>query len=285
MGFVDDIVADNVAPPWLQQGAYARGPGIGGRYLQTIGIELDTIATRAVAAGNNGLPGIGDPSALPLIGADRLITQGSSESNAAFALRLSQSFDTWRVGGSDWGVLWEILSLFVGFTNGVPSGRIVSNSTLWSYYGAAPNLTVPPLHTQTMSNWNWDGNVEVTGLGPGANPWWRYWLILDSFGGSSWCTAAPVLGGGRVLGSGNAIGFNIPGTIFVTMRQILRSWQAANAWCRWIVVNFQSGNYTPDGVNATPDGTWGPWPKLVSGVWVPGRNSTARYVDGLADGS
>lgn len=293
MGFFDDIVSDSVAPPWLQQGAYGRGPGVGGRYLQTIGIELDTIAARAKAAAYNGLPLQCDPSALPLIGDDRLMIQGASESNAAVAIRLSQAFDAWRVGGSDWGVLWEVLSLFAGQAGGTPPGRIVSNTKRWSYYPAAATLTVPPLVTDNkLGNWNWDGGAEVTGLAPVAVPWWRYWLILDAFAPTAWCAAAPVLGGGRVLGGGLAIGFNISGAIFASIRTILRSWQAAHAWSRWIVVNFSSGQYTPDGVNAEPDGTWGPWVKLVVGFsvagvgqWVPTRDATARYVDGIADGS
>lgn len=285
MGFFDDIVSDQVAPPWLQQGAYGRGPGVGGRYLQTIGIELDTIETRAKQAAVVSMPGVGDPSALPFLGLDRVIAQGASEPNAAFVVRLSGAFDAWRIAGSDWGVLTEVLSLFVGFTNGVPPGRIVSNTSLWSYYGAAPNLAVPPLHTQLMANWNWDGNAEWRGLVSGAIPWWRYWLILDSFGGSQWTTSEGNWGDPGNWGDATASwGLSVPPGIFNSIRSVLRAWQAAHAWCRWVVVSLQAGQYTPDGLNS-PDGHWGFWGKVVSGVRVQSRDTTARYVDGVSDGS
>lgn len=287
MGFIDDIVSDQVAPPWLQQGAYQQGPGIGGRYLQTLGIELDTIALRARQAAVVGLPGIGDPSGLFYIGNDRLLKQSASESNASFALRCSGAFDSWRIGGSDWGVLQQVLTQFIGFAGGLPPARIVDNSQYWSFYPAGATTSVPPLHNTTVAgNWNWDnhGVLEWTGLfGSG---WWRYWLIIDSFGGSTWTNTEGNWGDAGNWGDTTASwGLSIPPGIFVTIRQLLRSWQGAHAWCRWIVVNFQSGNYTPDGANATPDGTWSKWGKLVGGSWVQSRDTSARYVDGVLDGS
>ena len=89
MGFYDDIVSDAVAPPWLQQGAYQQGSGVGGRILQTCGKELDQIATRARQAAVVSMPGVGDPSAIPLLCADRLIVQGSSETTGQITARLT----------------------------------------------------------------------------------------------------------------------------------------------------------------------------------------------------
>jgi len=287
MTFQDDIVSDSVAPPWLQQGAYGKGPGVGGRYLQTIGLELDTLASRARAAAYNGLPLQCDPTALPLIGNDRLMIQGASESAAAFGARLAAAFDAWRVGGSDWGVLWEVLSLFAGQAGGTPPGRIVSNTDRWSYYPAAATLTAPPLVADNkLGNWNWDNGVEVTGLAFGQLPWYRYWIVLDSFAPTAWTTTEGNWGDAGNWGDMTASwGLSVPPGIFLSIRTILRSWQAAHAWSRWIVINLSSGQYTPDGVNAQPDGTWGQWGKLVGGVWVQARDLTARYADGIATGS
>jgi hypothetical protein len=297
MGFYDDIVSDSVAPPWLQQGAYQQGAGVGGRILQTWGKELDTIATRARQAAVVSMPGVGDPSAIPLLCADRLIIQGSSETTGQITVRLTAAFDSWKTAGGDWAVLAQILGLFRGFPNAIPPGRIVgggygADSIRWSYWATTPPvITIPPLHTPPMGNWLWDFDVEYTGLGPNVSPWYRFWLILDSYGSYSWCGPNQLIGaGGFKIGDGTAIGFNISPAIFVAMRTLLRNWQAAGAWCRWIIVNLNAPNtfYSPDNPNAEPDGTWGKPAKLQAGsppVWVPARDANSRFCDGMAVGN
>ena len=295
MSFYDDIVSDAVAPPWLQQGAYQQGPGIGGRYLQTIGKELDAIAIRARQAAVVSMPGVGDPSAIPLLCADRLIVQGSSETTGQITARLTGAFDAWRIAGSDWGVLTEILALFRGFVNAIPPGLIVAgaigSAVRWSYWATlVPNTAIPPLHTPSANNWDWDLDQEYTGLGNGVIPWYRWWLILRSYGSYAWCTANQLIGaGGFLIGDGTAIGFNVSPSIFVAMQNVLRNWMAAGSWCRWIIVDLNPPNtlYFPNAPNAQPDGTWGPPAKLQAGsppVWVPSRDPASRFCDGMKAG-
>lgn len=291
--FSTDIVSDQVAPPWLQVGARGE-PGVGGRYLQTCGLALDAIATRALNASIISMPGVGDPSGLPYIGLDRVIMQGALEADTAYATRLTESFDAWRVSGSAWGVLWQVLSLFAGYSGGTPSGRTVSSGasptfySTWDYYGTAANLTVPPLHfTSITNNWNWDNNTEVQGTSPGVVPWYRYWLIIDS---GTWTTDEGNWGDAGNWGDGTASwGLSVPPAIFQSIRTVLRSWQAANAWCRWIVIPLTTDTFEPDAANAEPDGTWGPWWALTTSgavnTWVQSRSQSARYADGLLPGS
>lgn len=287
--FFDDIVSDAVAPPWLQAGAYGRGSGVGGRYLQTFGLELDTIFARAKYAAYNGLPSVCDPSAIPLLCADRVIYQGPSESTASITVRLMQAFDNWRIAGGDWGVLREVLSLFSGFGAGIPSARIVDDVQTWSYYGANPNLLVPPLHTASRSfhsgQWNWDNDQEWTGLVPTQLPWYRYWLILDVLTPVVWTTTEGAWGDpGNWGDTTESWGLGQPATFFQSMQAVIRARQQAGAWCRWIVVNFAANAYDPNLSNTEPDGTWSHWGKLVSGVRVQARDLTARFVDGVAEG-
>lgn len=286
-GFYSDIVSDQVAPPFLQQGAFGRGPGVSGRYMQMLGMGLDTIATRAQQAALVSLPGQGDPSALPFLANDRLLVQGASETNASFILRLSGAFDAWRVAGTPWAVLQQTSALFNGFSGGTPPMRTVSDSSVWDYYAAAANTKTPPTHLLPISsNWNWDGHSEWTGMVPGATPWWRYWLIVDSFGGSQWTSTEGNWGDAGNWGDGTASwGLSQPPAIFSSIRTVIRTWQSATSWCRWVVVNLNSGSYSPDAANSEPDGHWGFWGKLVSGVRVQSRDTTARYVDGVLTGS
>lgn len=291
MAFYDDIVGDQVAPPFLQQGAYQKGPGVSGRYLQACGLALDALATRAKQASLVSLPGQGDPSALPFLGSDRLMLQGPSEPNDNFALRLSGAFDVWAHAGNDWAILQEALAFLLP---AIPPALIVSDRSVWSYYGAGANTGVPPqsVNLQTIPNWNWDNDQEVTGQAPGATPWWRFWLVLFSYAPNAWAVAGPALGtpGQPTLGNAPSwsLGFsNIPPSFWVGLRQaIVRNWKAAHAWCRWIIVSLDSAHYDVDqpaagGVN--PDGTFGPNVIIVNGVHVANpRFSTSRYIPGVA---
>jgi hypothetical protein len=278
MGFAQDIVSDQVAPPFLQ------GPN-GTAFLTAIGQSLDTLQVRSAQAAYIHMPGLGDPSGLPLIGLDRGMLQGPGETVPAFILRLRAAYDTWQRAGNDWTVLQEVLAQILPLT---PPALIVSNSSTWSYYPAGASTAVPPLSFRALvPNWNWDGNVEP--LGSNGVPWWRMWLVLFSYAPNAWATPAPVLGSGRILGANpgtTSIGFgNIGAAFWVTLRQIIRTFKAQQAWCRWIVVCFDSAHFLQDSPTAggvNPDGTFGPSFQIVANCYVaPTRFTDSRYVDGV----
>jgi hypothetical protein len=170
-----DIVSDNVAPPFLQ------GPN-GSAWLGAMGKELDLIRYRSAQAQLVHMPGAGgDPSGLFYIGLDRLMPQGPAESDLSYTTRLQGSFDVWQRAGSDWAVLQETLAYLLPKT---PAGLIVSDTSVWSYYGAsATPASKPPFHLRFQGqlthrfNWNWDG--ETFDPHPsGGTAWWRTWLVL-----------------------------------------------------------------------------------------------------------
>lgn len=279
MGFSDDIVSDSVAPPWWQVGSSGEA-GTGGRYLQTIGDGLQTIFTRIAAASLNGIPGAGDVTAIPLLAADRLLYQGGSESNTTFSARLSAAYDAWRIAGGDWSILCQFLSLL---TPATPQISIVSDSYVWSYYTAAASTVSPPIqYVSAVANWLWDGHLEVTGMGPGVTQaWWRFWVVIDL---GSWVTSEGNWGAAGNWGDTTASwGLSVPATIFVAMRSVLAASEAANAWCRWIVIRL-TASMDPNGAPNDPDGNYGQWYKIVSHVYVQSRTQGARYVDGWRAG-
>jgi hypothetical protein len=285
MGFFDDIVSDFVAPPWLQQGAYGRGPGIGGRYLQTIGIELDAIALRAKQAANISLPGLGDPSQLPFLGSDRLLWQGPSEPNAAFVVRLSGAFDAWAYAGSDWALLGQTLPELLPVA---PPMFVVSDTSTWSYYPAGATGTTPPITARIQPpNWNWDGAAVDAHL-PGLTAWWRSWLVIFSAGATTWATAGPTLGTGGQPVLGNSpnwsLGFsNVPPVFWINLRRQLAVFRAAQSWIRHIIISLDATHFQidkPAGGGINPDGTFGLPYAIVGGVYVASRFPTARYVPG-----
>src|SRR5262249_24973109 len=78
------------------------------------------------------MPGRGDPSALPLRGADRVMAQGPNETSDQFASRLKKAFDAWQHAGERRAILQQILSYVANPLNisptQVPIGAIVSSS-------------------------------------------------------------------------------------------------------------------------------------------------------------
>jgi len=165
-----DIVSDRVAPPWLQN-------PVGSAYLQTMGMGLDLIRYRSAQASLVRMPGQGDPSANYYIGLDRVLTQGTNESNANFILRLTAAYDTWQHAGNDWAVLEQALAMLSPVQ---PVVRTVNDTQRWSWYLAAASTSSPPItYRANTPNWTWDsGTFDPHPLSLSA--WWRFWLLLYS---------------------------------------------------------------------------------------------------------
>ena len=163
----DVIVA--LAPPWLQG-------DIGSRYLVNLGLGSDAVLEKGTQAVLARMPGRGDPTQLPLIGADRVMTQGPGETNDAFALRLQRAFDTWQHAGEARAVLELVASYTAGQqTPGVGNVPIVAivggyQAKKWDWFMAGDDPGAPPKHSDQHAGWSWDG-LEST-------RWWRSWLIL-----------------------------------------------------------------------------------------------------------
>jgi hypothetical protein len=292
MAFKEDITSDTVAPPWLQKGANG-GDGIGGRYLQAMGMELDTIGGpkgRSHDASVLHMPGLGDASGVPYIGYDRLLYQGPLTSYAAFVAMLVSAYDIWQRAGNDWTVLQIALMYAPGpsfpWLATIPA-RIATDFSAWSYYAPSDDTRRPPTQVSSLGNWTWDDSrkedTRVSSI-----IWWRIWLILISAAPNVWVAQAPVLGTGGVpvLGSdpNRSLGFATKGPQFWDgLRQALAPVLAAGAWLRWIIISFDSAHYLVDspaagGIN--PDGDFGFGYKIVAGVYVANRFGSSCYVPG-----
>lgn len=163
-------VIKQISPPWLAD-------GVAEKFLYTIGLGSDALLEKLNQAMQARFPGRCDPSALPYIGNDRVMSQGPNEPNSAFALRLKKAFDTWQRAGSRRSVLQQVLgyvsnSLNVSATQ-VPVGAIVgatgSTYATWDVFSSADDATKVPHHQRVApANWNWDGT----------NNWWNQFLVL-----------------------------------------------------------------------------------------------------------
>lgn len=277
MGLRESLL--NLAPPWLQDPSSA-----GGRFLYVVGVVGDALIDKMEQALLARMPERADPSALPLIGADRLLPQGPGETNAQFALRLRKAFPTWQRAGINSGVFRQVLGFLDAYK---PRARIVSDSSRWASAAPGANTDDAFSYQDGGGNWNWDNHSDPH---PDAShlPWWRWWLVLYSTAtsGANWAGTRPVCGVGMKCGdTSKACGVGIPAATFRSLRAIVGQSKRGGSWCRWIVISFSDTLFLPtaagdDAVN--PAGHWGKWGRTVNGVYVRARPVGASFCDGWA---
>jgi hypothetical protein len=265
MGLRDAIKA--LSPTWLQDGTAEK-------YLYNFGLAADAILEKLNQGMKLHMPGYGDPSALPLVGNDRLIPQGQNESNASSAGRLKGALDAWRLAGTATSILRQILG---SVSPATPTVRTVTNSSIWDTIIAGASSALPPSHFQSGLNWFWDFLPY----------WWRAWVIVYSIGGSPWPTPTATYAGGAHYGDGTC--WNWAGGVGAaqTLTAILKLWKPAHAWVPFILVAYDATLFDPAqpfGSSKLPDGHYTNWSKVVtiSGrpVYVPSRMGNVSYLAG-----
>jgi hypothetical protein len=271
-----DIVSDQVAPPFLQ------GPN-GSKYLTVIGKEIDLIRFRSAAAIANRFPLIADPSALYYHGLDRLLTQGPGEANTIFAGRLSRYLDDWRIAGSNWSLLREVLSQIAPLISPLPPSWIVNDYGYWSYYKSAGDVTKPPFATVALNNWNWDQTAI-------SSYWQSYWRdFIGVSNASTWAPQWATLGDGGLPALGDAtaslgsLGFqNLTPAFWQTLRGTVQTFHRAGSWVEYLLAIYGGGDI-PDGRPGfeNPNGVLGIGYKIANGAgpqklyqssWLPADN-------------
>lgn len=263
-----------LSPRWL------RG-FFGGRVMYTFGLSLDMLADKMEQGQKLHIPTYGDPSALPYLGADRLITRGIVEDSVSYAGRLKLSWDDWGFAGAPRADLRETNSYWLPLK---PECLTVSDEGLWNDYLAGDDTTQPPAHYRVQpSNWDWDS----LNLGGGAH-WWRCFLIFYSISPNDFTHPEDVWGIGLWGDPNGSWGLDVPPGVFTGLRAILAQWQGEHAWFEWIIISFDASLYRPSGAIGVenPDGRWGRWSKIVpngaTGIkeYVASRNANSRYANG-----
>jgi hypothetical protein len=277
---------NGIAPAFLADTG-PQYPTIGGKLLYALGLGIDVLIEKTFQGIQARMPTVCDPSALPFIGLDDSIPQGTGEPTSSYRVRLQQTYQSWRKAGTPWGVMMNILPMLLPYT---PEIRCVNDSSAWDTYFAGQSTQGPPNHVAPPStpNWNWDDEADPHPAAPVAEPaWWRWWLIIYATS-QAWATPAAVVGSGPVVGNNGkplGVGFSQPALIFAGLRSVLSSWNKGGKWCRYIIVSFSDSLFDPaqtaDGTH-NPDGTFGPLAAPSGGVYTPVRFANARYCQGAA---
>lgn len=165
-----------IVPTWLSNTpAYRRLYSI----LWATSAQGDVLRQQALEGQLAAYPGVGTPTALPYIGASRLLLQGPSESNATFATRCIQWLKAAASIGSPAGLCLAVQAYLVG--EGSLGGGVYP---VVAFIDRAGNLTVANADqttTRSKISWNWDG-VDGWVNGDGYHPP----FTMTSWGSDGW---------------------------------------------------------------------------------------------------
>lgn len=258
--FRDQI--DRISPPWL------RGT-VASRYLYSIGVQLDILADQVQQGIKRRFPQsaalANDADALALIGKDRIITRGPTESNKAFGARLVRAIDDWKTAGSAPALLRQLQGFISPNTSTI---RVVNNAGAWWSIDSTGTVTAS---VSSPNNWNWDGSTSA---------WSRMWVII--YTPTLW-VVEDNYGNGDIYGDGGAWGTTASLSTIAGLQSIVATWKSAHSRAVNIIFANDPASFSPAAAPGAPmpSGTWGTWAtEDATLASVPSRLATARYVDG-----
>jgi len=249
-------------PKWMQN---RPGRNVGFRYLYVFAQLIDVMIEQVDQGVQASWPGVGTPTALPLIGQSRGLGRGEAETDGHYATRLVRWLDTWAEAGSDAMLVTQIQN-YLGNT---PTVRVIDRSGFW--VSIAPDGTV----SRATAAWDWDSHSNPERAG-----WWSdLWIIVYP---TEWAITGSTLS--TLVGKW---GTPDPGTGHATTRVahdailgLVATWKGAHTKVQAIVWSYDASLFDPASPSApgNPDGYWGFWGKDDgSGSRIPARNLTCRY--------
>lgn len=280
--------------------------------LQVIEGRLAGLPGQVRLDGVEGLGGFDSCDALPLIGRDRSIRQGLSESVWAYAARLRAWLDEWAVAGTPFGLLEQLAGVLgpdpgilrIVTARGEWWSRSADGSTFTYQNQAGTGFDWQPVAGTLVANanpshaWDWDSvtwPAPTDQLDPG-----RFWVIAYAPLNAPWCAGGEgtfqdkgLVGDfwddpttwavGNPSPDAGTVGLAAPRKWVDIVRHVIADHKPAGIVCKRIIVSLDPAAFDPTLGNdstptSVPDGTWGHHGKLSGGVWVPARFPNARYI-------
>jgi hypothetical protein len=253
-------------PAWLQN---TPGLNVAYRTIWMVCAALDVMMEAIIQGRAAAFPGLGTPTALPLIGSSRGIRRGIDETDESYALRLRNWLDTWENAGADAIVLAELQAQITP----LPKCRIVARNGHWTTLDPDGTVTV------TDAAWDWDGNSNPERNDPTVPCWSDYWIIVYSppwaITGTS-LAALVGLWGTHALGCGHAV----PRSPLDAIVTLVAQWKGAHTRVRCVIWSYDATLFDPANPASLPDGWWGHWSREDPGnpgTWISSRDPSARY--------
>lgn len=254
-----------LVPHWLSKGD-------GERVLFSLGATMDAYLERVRQASLASMPSYAPPDALAPMGRDRGIVRGWNEPSDVYAARLLLWLDSHKGRGNPWALMDQLRG-YLGVDMMI---RTVDTRGTWCTRAADGTRS----YSLDQDNFYWDSSYENTDFT-------RFWVIL--YPPSSLWVQNPEWGDADLFGgewglAGDTSTWGSSATLdqVRSVRNIIAEWKPFGSRCVNIIVAFDPDSFDPasPGGAPMPNGSWGSPAKLVGGVWVPSRLSTAIYWDG-----
>lgn len=248
-------------PRWLSNRV---GLNTGFKLLYTLALVCDGLFEGVVQGVCAAFPGLGTPSALPLIGRSRNLVRGEADTDATYGAKLQAWRAAWKGCGSSIGLALQI-QRFLGNT---PTVRVVSRAQEWVSVDPTGAVTI------TTAPWDWDSNAVPSR----AADWSDIWIIVYA---CEWtqtgATLAALVG---LWGSHNGLGFgHLVGRKAVdTILSLVATWKGAHTRVRAIIWSYDATWFVPGGSPAKlPNGHWGFWGDPTNNYLTARRHDVGRY--------
>lgn len=153
-----------VCPPWLQR-------GLAEKILYALALHCDIMADAIIAGVKHRFPGLYSFESLPLLGRERRIPRGRSESDAGYADRLTRFLTDHRRRGGPYAMLAQLFAYYQ--PNAFPIDLV--------YYtqGRRFHMDVDGVVTRDITGWKPDNN---------AAKWARWWMFFYT---DQWASVPP----------------------------------------------------------------------------------------------
>ena len=258
-----------ILPNWAQ--------GVGKKIAYAI-VRVADLMVEVIREGTDAWhPGLGTPTALPLIAQSRGLLQGPNEPDDMFAARCIAWLDTYQTAGGDETLAQEVQGFLTGA--GTLGARVLPTVRVVDRSGNCVTANPDGTTTKTIILWNWDsvlgwddGRRAVRG--PDVSDYWSdVWILVSPnpfprYTGTSDPAWLANFGAPNGLGGGHQVSRQYVDGVLAIVHQ----WKGAHVWIRNLI-------WCSDVTTFVPDGTYGNFSKNVGGVQVPGRDPTARYWD------
>ncbi len=253
----------HTVPSWLNEGE-------GGQVGFTLSLLKDAFMNRVYLGFLAGYPQNGPngetapPDALIRIGQDRRCIRGIFETDAEYAYRLTQQLVERQTAGNPFTLMRQ-LHAYTGSNHGVSFRTVDVAGNFYSRSSSG-------VETASLATGLWDWDAEPS------TKWSKFWVII--YPGTLWSATTDEWADGGTWGDPDHVWgiADMTPEHATSLRAIVNDWKPDGTRCQNIIVAFDPASFDPSAPE--PDGLWGHWSKVVAGVRVPSRLSTARYLAG-----
>jgi hypothetical protein len=299
---------DQIVPGWMKRDPFAHWFS----FVYVAAAGIDAFVAMVDDAARADMPGEVDEvgsdgqdftsfDALPLIGRDRRIVQGFTESPFSYAAALRRWRDSHRRAGTARELLEQLARIL---SPDPPRLRIVTAGGVWytretdgtfllqNTTGTGLQISAAGVWTTDTSTaiaWDWDSLTVPANLGKGDMG--RIWVVIYCPCNPPYLAGDEGAWGDEQSEYGDDDGDAVEGCSSTAphvelLRGIGQDWRAAGIKLSHFILAFDPDSFDPTDLSPAagtmPDGYWGHHGKVVAGVLVPARLGTARYVRGTA---